>query len=158
MLAFHWVGAPGDARTVTVDELHAEAEALDALIGPGPVAAWLPRIPELVAVLLARPDARLLDEPEPATTIVTADATFERDELIPMHERITDAERVIVVGRAGCVPLSAAMDAYFSVVLVPGRDVLYRPPRGSIQPVPDLPVANDVREAISSAEPFLLRE
>ena len=58
-VAYHWIGEPGDTRTITYADLHREvqktARALDALgIGKGDrVAIYMPMIPELPIAMLA---------------------------------------------------------------------------------------------------------
>jgi acetyl-CoA synthetase len=58
-VAYHWIGEPGDTRTITYADLHREvqktARALDALgVGKGDrVAIYMPMIPELPIAMLA---------------------------------------------------------------------------------------------------------
>ncbi|HEX2236475.1 MAG TPA: AMP-binding protein, partial [Actinomycetota bacterium] len=58
-VAYHWVGEPGETRTVTYAQLHEEVCRLanvlkDLGIAPGdPVAIYMPMVPELPAAMLA---------------------------------------------------------------------------------------------------------
>jgi acetyl-CoA synthetase len=58
-VAYHWVGEPGDTRTITFDDLHREVQkAANALLELGirtgdRVAIYMPMIPELPIAMLA---------------------------------------------------------------------------------------------------------
>jgi len=125
-VAYHWIGEPGEKRTVTYRDLHAEvcrlANALRALgIGKGDrVAIYLPMIPELPAAMLAC--ARIgaphsvvfggfsatalrdrINDAE-AKVLITADGGYRRGEVVPLKANADDAlqatpsiEKVVVV-------------------------------------------------------------
>ena len=143
-VAYHWIGEPGDTRTITYSDLHSEvqkaANALKELgIGKGDrVAIYMPMIPELPIAMLAC--ARLgaphtvvfggfssealagrMNDAE-AKLLITADGGWRRGkpaELKPAADAaVTEAptvEHVLVVRRLG--------DQAPSTKMVEGRDV-----------------------------------
>ena len=110
-VAYHWIGEPGDTRTVTFDDLHREvqksANALKELgLKTGDrVAIYMPMIPELPVAMLAC--ARL----GIAHTVVFAGFSAEA-----LSGRINDAEARLVITADGsyrrgkAMPLKAAVD------------------------------------------------
>ncbi|MDQ3646183.1 MAG: acetate--CoA ligase [Actinomycetota bacterium] len=142
-VAYHWIGEPGETRTITYGELHAEvcklANALKGLgIGKGDrVAIYLPMIPELPAAMLAC--ARIgaphsvvfggfsaealkdrINDAE-AKVLITADGGFRRGAVVPLKENADAAlegtpsiEKVVVVRRTN-----------EDVVMARGRDLVY---------------------------------
>jgi acetyl-CoA synthetase len=111
-VAYHWEGEPGDTRTITYADLHAEvcrfANVLAGLgVGKGDrVAIYLPMIPELPVAMLAC--ARL---GAPHSVVFGG---FSADSL---RDRINDAEASVLVTadggwrRGAAVPLKANADA-----------------------------------------------
>ncbi|MDQ3781926.1 MAG: AMP-binding protein, partial [Actinomycetota bacterium] len=127
-VAYHWVGEPGDTRTLTYADLHAEvgrfANALKSLgVARGDrVAIYLGMIPELPVAMLAC--ARIgavhsvvfggfssdslvdrIDDAQ-AKVLVTADGAWRRGSVVPLKEAADDAanrcstiEHVVVVRR-----------------------------------------------------------
>ena len=142
-VAYHWIGEPGEARTITYRDLHEEvcrlANALKSLgISKGDrVAIYLPMIPELPAAMLAcarigAPHSvvfggfsaeALRDRINDASckVLITADGGYRRGEIVPLKASSDEAlegtpsiEKVIVVRRTGK-----------DVTMEPGRDVDY---------------------------------
>ncbi len=143
-VAYHWIGEPGDTRTITYGELHREvqkaANALKELgIGTGDrVAIYMPMIPELPIAMLAC--ARIgaphtvvfagfsaealsgrINDAE-AKLVITADGSYRRGKAMALKAAVDDAvaqaptvEHVLVVRRLG----DDAPDTTF----VEGRDV-----------------------------------
>ena len=143
-VAYHWIGEPGDVRTITYADLLAEvqkaANALKALgVETGDrVAIYMPMIPELPIAMLAC--ARLgaphtvvfggfsaealagrINDAQ-AKLVITADGGWRRgkpSELKPAVDaallETPSVEHVLVVRRIG--------DAATSVTMTPGRDV-----------------------------------
>jgi acetyl-CoA synthetase len=129
--ALIWEGEPGDGRTFTYRQLHAEvcraANALKALgIGKGDlVALYMPMVPEAAIAMLAcarigAPHSvvfggfsaealrdRLIDGQ--AKAVITADGGFRKDKAVPLKPAVDEAlahgcpsvERVLVVRRTG---------------------------------------------------------
>ncbi|MFN9620739.1 MAG: acetate--CoA ligase [Synechococcaceae cyanobacterium] len=129
--ALIWEGEPGDGRSFTYRELHAEvcraANALKALgIGKGDlVALYMPMVPEAAIAMLAcarigAPHSvvfggfsaealrdRLIDGQ--AKAVITADGGFRKDKAVPLKPAVDEAlahgcpsvERVLVVRRTG---------------------------------------------------------
>jgi acetyl-CoA synthetase len=129
-VAVHWEGEPGDRRSLTYGELHAEvcaaAAGLAGLgVGTGDrVAIYLGLIPEAVTTMLAcarlgathvlvpsalpveaLADRLALVQPK---VLVTADAAWRHRVLLPLKTRadealaaVADVERTVVVRRAG---------------------------------------------------------
>ena len=151
-VAYHWIGEPGDARTITYRDLHEEvcrlANALKSLgVSKGDrVAIYLPMVPELPAAMLAcarigAPHSvvfggfsaeALRDRINDASckVLITADGGYRRGEVVPLKASSDEAlegtpsiEKVIVVRRTG-------MD----VTMEPGRDVDYSDVVGAASP------------------------
>ena len=142
-VAYHWIGEPGDTRTLTFDDLHREvqktANALRALgVDTGDrVAIYMPMIPELPIAMLAcarigAPHtvvfggfsadalASRIDDAQ-AKLVITADGGWRRGKAVDLKaaadeavERTTTVEKVLVVERVG----EAA-----PATMVEGRDV-----------------------------------
>jgi acetyl-CoA synthetase len=142
-IAYHWVGEPGDSRSISYRELHTEvcklANALKELgVAKGDrVAIYLPMIPELPASMLAcaRIGAvhsvvfggfsagSLRDRINDANCkiLITADGGYRRGQNVPLKENADEAleetesiEKVIVVKRTTD-----------DVAMTDGRDVVY---------------------------------
>jgi len=142
-IAYHWIGEPGDARSISYQELHAEvcklANALRELgVQKGDrVAIYLPMIPELPASMLAcaRIGAvhsvvfggfsagSLRDRINDADCkiLITADGGYRRGQNVPLKENADEAlaetesiEKVIVVKRTTD-----------DVAMSDGRDIVY---------------------------------
>ena len=140
-VAYHWIGEPGDERTITYQDLHDEvcrfANALTELgVGKGDrVAIYLGMIPELAVAMLAcarigavhsvvfggfSSDAladRILDAD--AHVVITQDGAWRRGDVVPLKAntdvalaRCPDVRHVVVVRRAGN-----------EVTMKPGRDL-----------------------------------
>jgi acetyl-CoA synthetase len=143
-VAFHWIGEPGDARSLTYAELHEEvcrlANALKELgVNKGDrVAIYLPMVPELPAAMLACArigavhsvvfggfSAESLKDrinDADAKVLITADGGYRRGQTVPLKENADEAlehtpsiEKVIVVKRTT-----------EDVNMVEGRDLVYR--------------------------------
>ena len=142
-VAYHWIGEPGDTRTLTFDDLHREvqkaANALKALgVGTGDrVAIYMPMIPELPIAMLAcarigAPHtvvfggfsadalANRIDDAQ-AKLLVTADGGWRRGKAVDLKtaadeavERTSTIEHVLVVERVGAAAPATMVD---------GRDV-----------------------------------
>ncbi|HEU4487677.1 MAG TPA: acetate--CoA ligase [Actinomycetota bacterium] len=142
-VAFHWVGEPGDSRSITYRDLHTEvcklANALKELgVTKGDrVAIYLPMVPELPASMLAcaRIGAvhsvvfggfsagSLRDRINDADCkiLITADGGYRRGQTVPLKENADEAleetesiEKVIVVRRTTD-----------DVSMTEGRDIVY---------------------------------
>ena len=129
-VAYHWEGEPGDTRTITYAELHAEvcraANALKELgVATGDrVAIYMPMIPEIVVAMLAWariaaphtvvfggfPAAARADRlhDSGAKALVTADGGWRRGQVMGLKPAADEAvsatetvERVLVVRRTG---------------------------------------------------------
>jgi acetyl-CoA synthetase len=110
-VAYHWIGEPGDTRTITYADLHREVQkAANALRELGiekgdRVAIYLPMIPELPIAMLA---CARLGAPH---TVVFAGFSAEA-----LSGRINDAEAKLVITADGsyrrgkAMPLKAAVD------------------------------------------------
>ena len=127
-VAYHWVGEPGEKRTITYSDLHTEVCRLanvlaDLGIGKGDrVAIYLPMIPELPAAMLAcarigAPHSvvfggfsaeSLRDRINDAEckVLITADGGYRRGQVVPLKQNADDAvsgcpsiEHVLVVKR-----------------------------------------------------------
>jgi len=129
-VAFHWIGEPGDKRTLTFSDLHREvqkaANALKELgVGTGDrVAIYMPMIPELPIAMLAcarigAPHtvvfggfsadalASRIDDAQ-ARLLITADGGWRRGKAVDLKsagdaavERTSTIEHVLVVKRVG---------------------------------------------------------
>jgi acetyl-CoA synthetase len=127
-VAYHWIGEPGEKRTVTYRDLHEEVCRLanvlkDLGIGKGDrVAIYMPMIPELPAAMLAC--ARIgaphsvvfggfsaeslrdrINDAE-ARVLITADGGYRRGDIVPLKANADEAvaqtpsiEKVLVVRR-----------------------------------------------------------
>ncbi len=143
-VAYHWIGEPGDTRTLTYGDLHREvqkaANALKELgVGTGDrVAIYMPMIPELPIAMLAC--ARIgaphtvvfagfsaealggrINDAE-AKLVITADGSYRRGKAMPLKQAVDDAvagsptvEHVLMVKRLG--------DEAPDTTVVEGRDV-----------------------------------
>ena len=143
-VAYHWIGEPGDTRTITFDDLHRDVQkAANALKELGlktgdRVAIYMPMIPELPVAMLAC--ARLgvahtvvfagfsaealsgrINDAE-ARLVITADGSYRRGKAMPLKAAVDEAvsnsptiEHVLMVRRLG--------DAAPDTSLVDGRDV-----------------------------------
>jgi acetyl-CoA synthetase len=142
-VAYHWIGEPGETRTLTYADLHREvqkaANALKALgVRKGDrVAIYMPMIPELPIAMLAC--ARLgaphtvvfggfsaealagrIDDAE-AKLLITADGGYRRGSVVPLKQAADDAvgrtstiEHVLVVRRVGAdVPWTEGRDVWW---------------------------------------------
>ncbi|CAN5443281.1 MAG: acetate--CoA ligase [Acidimicrobiia bacterium] len=149
-IAYHWVGEPGDTRTITYADLHAEvgrlANALKSLgVERGDrVAIYLGMIPELPVAMLAC--ARIgavhsvvfggfssdsladrIDDAQ-AKVLVTSDGAWRRGTVVPLKAaadvavaRCPSIEHVVVVGRTGNdVEMDDGRDLWYDE-LVAGR-------------------------------------
>jgi acetyl-CoA synthetase len=142
-VAYHWIGEPGETRTITYSDLHAEVCRLaNVLRGLGVqkgdrIAIYMPMIPELPAAMLActRIGAAhsvvfggfssealrdRINDAE-ARVLITADGGYRRGEVVPLKvsadaalEETPTIEHVIVVTRTG-----------EDITMKPGRDVRY---------------------------------
>ncbi len=142
-VAYHWIGEPGDTRTVTYKDLHEDTCRLanvlkDLGVKKGdPVAVYLPMIPELPIAMLAC--ARIgaphsvvfggfsaeslrdrINDCE-AKVLITADGGYRRGEIVPLKENADEGleetpsiEKVLVVRRTG-----------EDVSMTDGRDLVY---------------------------------
>ena len=151
-VAYHWIGEPGEARTITYRDLHEEvcrlANGLKSLgVSKGDrVAIYLPMIPELPAAMLAcarigAPHSvvfggfsaeALRDRINDASckVLITADGGYRRGEIVPLKASSDEAlegtpsiEKVIVVRRTGK-----------DVTMASGRDVDYSDVVGAASP------------------------
>ena len=142
-VAFHWIGEPGEKRSVTYRDLHEEvcrlANGLKSLgVKRGDVVAiYMPMIPELPAAMLACArigaahsvvfggfsSESLRDRINDAgcKVLITADGGYRRGEIVPLKENADEAvegaptiENVVVVKRTE-----------HEVAWVDGRDVDY---------------------------------
>ncbi|MBK5269137.1 MAG: acetate--CoA ligase [Acidimicrobiia bacterium] len=142
-VAYHWVGEPGDTRTITFQDLHdAVCRFANALSGLGVVkgdrvAIYMGMIPELPIAMLAcarigavhsvvfggfSSDAladRILDAD--AKVVITQDAAWRRGDIVPLKAstdvavaRTPGVSSVVVVNRVGN-----------DVLMVEGRDHWY---------------------------------
>ena len=143
-VAYHWIGEPGDTRTVTYADLHREVQkAANALKELGietgdRVAIYMPMIPELPIAMLACArigaphtvvfagfsaealSGRINDAQ--AKLVITADGSYRRGKAMPLKAAVDDAiansptiENVLMVRRLG--------DEAPDTTVVEGRDV-----------------------------------
>src|ERR1051325_9752606 len=143
-VAYHWIGEPGDTRTITYADLHREVQkAANALLELGiqtgdRVAIYMPMIPELPIAMLACArigaphtvvfagfsaealSGRINDAQ--AKLVITADGSYRRGKGLPLKAGVDDAvagsptiEHVLMVRRLG----DAAPETTFDE----GRDV-----------------------------------
>ena len=142
-VAIHWEGEPGDTRTITYSDLHAEVQRFaNALKGLGVVKGdrvniYLPMIPESAVAMLAcarigaphsvvfggfsaQALADRINDAE-AKLLITADGGYRRGEVFPLKPAADEAvaatstiEHVVVVRRGGN-----------DVEMVEGRDHWY---------------------------------
>ena len=143
-VAYHWIGEPGDTRTVTYADLHREVQkAANALRELGietgdRVAIYMPMIPELPIAMLACArigaphtvvfagfsaealSGRINDAQ--AKLVITADGSYRRGKAMPLKAAVDDAiansptiENVLMVRRLG--------DEAPDTTVVEGRDV-----------------------------------
>ena len=143
-VAYHWIGEPGDTRTVTYADLHREVQkAANALKELGVetgdrVAIYMPMIPELPIAMLACArigaphtvvfagfsaealGGRINDAQ--AKLVITADGSYRRGKAMPLKAAVDDAladsptvEHVLMVRRLG--------DDAPGTAVVDGRDV-----------------------------------
>ena len=111
--ALIWEGEPGDRRTLTYQQLHAEvcrfANALERMgVEPGdPVAVYMPMVPELAIAVLAcarigAPHSVIFGgfsaqaiqdrvEDAEAKVILTADGGYRRGEVLPLKDKVDEA-------------------------------------------------------------------
>ena len=157
-VAYHWVGEPGDSRTLTYQELHDEvcrfANALSGLgVAKGDrVAIYMGMIPELPIAMLAcarigavhsvvfggfSSDAladRILDAD--AKVVITQDGAWRRGEVVPLKPgtdvalaRTPDVTAVVVVKRANNdVTMIEGRDHWYHD-LTDGRPTTFEPAR-----------------------------
>ena len=142
-VAFHWEGEPGDTKTITYRDLHAEvcrmANALRSLgVAKGDrVAIYLGMVPELPVAMLAcarigavhsvvfggfsAESLRDRINDAKATVLVTGDGGWRRGQIVPLKENADDAltgtpsiEHVIVVRRTEQdIPWSDGRDVWY---------------------------------------------
>jgi acetyl-CoA synthetase len=143
-VAYHWIGEPGDTRTVTYDDLYREVQkAANALKELGietgdRVAIYMPMIPELPIAMLACArigaphtvvfagfsaealSGRINDAQ--AKLVITADGSYRRGKAMPLKAAVDDAvassptiEKVLMVRRLG--------DEAPDTTMVDGRDI-----------------------------------
>jgi acetyl-CoA synthetase len=142
-VAYHWIGEPGEKRTITYRDLHEEVCRLanglkDLGVKRGDVVAiYMPMIPELPAAMLACArigaahsvvfggfsSESLRDRINDAgcKVLITADGGYRRGDIVPLKENADEAakgtptiEKVVVVRRTG-----------HEIAWVEGRDVDY---------------------------------
>jgi acetyl-CoA synthetase len=163
-VAFHWEGEPGDVRTLTYAELHAEvcrfANVLrDLGVARGDrVAIYMPMIPEIVVAMLActrlgaphsvifggfSPDSIVdrVNDAE-AVAVITADGGFRKGSPFPLKGNVDEAlqscpsvRHVVVVNRCDLDP-----------PMVDGRDHWYHElvPNASAECAPEHMDAEDL--------------
>ena len=143
-VAYHWIGEPGDKRTITYDELHEEVCRLSnvlkdlGVVKGDRVAIYLPMVPELPAAMLAC--ARIgaphsvvfggfsaeslrdrINDAE-ARVLITADGGYRRGDVVPLKANADEAleetpsiHHVLVVQRTGeDVPMKQGRDLVYS--------------------------------------------
>jgi acetyl-CoA synthetase len=146
-VAYHWIGEPGDKRTVTYRQLHEEVSRLaNALVRLGVkkgdrVAIYLPMIPELPAAMLAC--ARIgaahsvvfggfsaeslrdrINDAE-CKVLITADGGYRRGQTVPLKQSADEAvegcptiQTVVVVKRtADDVPWTDGRDVDYGEIV-----------------------------------------
>jgi acetyl-CoA synthetase len=151
-IAYHWIGEPGEKRSISYKELHSEVCRLanvlkDLGVRKGdPVAIYMPMVPELPAAMLAcarigAPHSvvfggfsaeSLRDRINDcrAKVLITADGGYRRGQIVPLKasadeavEQCDSIEQVIVVRRTG-----------EEVPMTEGRDLVYQDVVGAASP------------------------
>jgi len=151
-VAYYWEGEPGDTRTITYADLHAEVcQAANALVELGltkgdRVAIYMGMVPELPIALLACARLGLVHsvvfggfsadaladriEDAQAKAVITCDGAWRAGSVIPLKDmadeaisRTSSVESVVVVRRCGNeVNMLEGRDHYW-------HDLVYRQPR-----------------------------
>jgi acetyl-CoA synthetase len=175
-VAIHWEGEPGDRRSLTYGELHAEVVAAAAGlaglgVGPGDrVALYVGLIPEAVVTALAcsrlgavhvlmtqaLPTEALADrlaEVRPRV-LVTADAAWRHGMLVPLKARADEAlaavgsvDATVVIRRAGLDVAWYEGDVGYQDLLAAGRAAAVGEPAAAGAPV-----------AVASDHPLLVMQ
>jgi len=164
-VAYHWIGEPGETRTITYRDLHAMvcrfANGLASLgVKRGDrVAIYLPMIPELPAAMLAC--ARLgaahsvvfggfssealrdrINDAE-AKVLITADGGYRRGEIVPLKD---NADRALE-GTPSIQHVVVVKRTKHNVTWVDGRDLDYEEVVAS-QPATSEPEAMDAEDIL----------
>jgi acetyl-CoA synthetase len=146
-VAYHWIGEPGETRTITYGELHAEvsrfANALKSLgVKKGDVVCiYLPMIIELPAAMLAcarigaahsvvfggfsAESLRDRINDSKCKVLITADGSYRRGQIVPLKQNADEAvegtpsiEKVVVIRRTNeDVPWNDGRDVEFEELL-----------------------------------------
>lgn len=99
--------------------------------GARTLAVHVPAGPEanVTSVACAIAGVRIVDVSASPDVVFTADAVPMDGTVVPLKDEIDElypeVAHVIVVRRAGDVPLAPTMDAYLEVTMIPGRDVWF---------------------------------
>jgi acetyl-CoA synthetase len=139
-VAYHWIGEPGETRTITYGDLHREVQkAANALRELGiekgdRVAIYMPMIPELPIAMLAcarlgAPHTVVFAEfsaealsgrinDAQAKLVITADGSYRRGKAMPLKAAVDEAladtptiEHVLIVRRLGDAAETAITDS-----------------------------------------------